>query len=304
MLLSCGYSKRLTTVLMSPAPNASRTPPPDLLARASVRLLRPLVRLLIRGGVTFPVLAELLRGLYVEVALTELLTDPRARTDSRVSLLTGVHRKEVRRQRAPDPEDAPAVVTLASQIIARWLGTPAYADAAGAPRPLPRTAPDGASFEALVAAVTRDVRPRAVLDDWIAQNIVSLDADGRVRLNEAAFIPRRGGEEQMFFFARNLHDHVAAACANVGAAGPAPFLDRSVHYDRLGPDAAAKLEAAGREAAQRMLLDVNRTALALVEAEEADGTSPASAAAARRVNLGVFLYAEDEPPLPARNDAE
>ena len=64
------------------------------------RLLRPLVRLLIRSGVTFPVLANLIRALYVEVSLRDLLTDAKARTDSRVSLLTGVHRKEIRRLRA------------------------------------------------------------------------------------------------------------------------------------------------------------------------------------------------------------
>ena len=277
------------------APDPPRAPPPDQLLKPLGRLLRPLVRLLIRSGVTFPMLADLLRGLYVDVASRDLLPDDRARTDSRISLLTGVHRKEIRRQRSPDAEggEAPAVVTLGSQIIARWLGTPAYADPSGTPRALPRTAPDGPSFEGLVASVTRDVRPRTVLDDWIAQGIVSLDAEDRITLDTAAYVPGPGREEQMFFFARNLHDHIAAAAANVSTAGRAPFLDRSVHYDRLGPDAAAKLEAAGRDAAQRMLLDVNRTALALVEAEEAAGPLP-PAAPTRRVNLGIYLYAADE----------
>jgi len=41
------------------------------------------------------------RGLYVEVARDDLLDDPRSRTDSRISLMTGVHRKELRRQRTP-----------------------------------------------------------------------------------------------------------------------------------------------------------------------------------------------------------
>ncbi|MCK8783793.1 DUF6502 family protein [Roseomonas sp. NAR14] len=268
--------------------------------RPLARLLRPLVRVLIRTGVTFPVLADLLRALYVEVATREMLSGQGARTDSRVSLLTGVHRKEIRRLREQPAvsEAPPAAVTLGSQIVARWLGTPAYA-AEGRPRPLPRSG--DASFETLVESVTTDLRARAVLDDWLDQGIVSLDGSGLVVLNESAFIPRPGREAQLFYFSRNLHDHIAAAGANILAAGAAPFLDRTVHYDRLSPDSAARLEAAGREAAQRLLLDINRLALAIVEADEAAGgpgrTAPGEAAPAptRRVNLGVFLYVEDEP---------
>ena len=120
-------------------PDRPAAPSPDLLLRALGRLLRPLVRLLIQGGVTFPALADLLRSLYVEVALRDLLTDPRSRTDSRVSLLTGVHRKEIRRQRTPAVEPEPPSLTLSSQVIARWLGTPGLTDADGTPRPLPRS---------------------------------------------------------------------------------------------------------------------------------------------------------------------
>lgn len=277
----------------NPVPVRPSYPPPALLTRALARLLRPLVRLLIRAGVTFPMLADLLRSLYVEVALNDLLADPKARTDSRVSLLTGVHRKEIRRQRAPATEPEPPSLTLSSQVIARWLGTPGLVDAAGRPRPLPRLGPPP-SFEALVSTVTKDVRPRALLDEWLDTGIAALDAEGRVRLEQAAFLPRGGQEEQLFYFARNLHDHMAAASANVAAAGIPPFLDRSVHYDGLSADAAARLAAAGRDAAQAMLLDVNRTALGIADADDAARAGAEKPVPTRRVNLGVYLYVEDE----------
>lgn len=276
------------------SPDKPAAPSPELLLRALARLLRPLVRLLIQGGVTFPALVDLLRGLYVEVALRDLLTDPKARTDSRVSLLTGVHRKEIRRQRGPAAGPEPPSLTLSSQVIARWLGTPGFTDEAGRPLPLPRAGP-APSLEALVAAVTKDVRPRALLDEWLDGGVAALDADGRVRLEQAAFLPRGGQEEQVFYFARNLHDHVAAAAANVAAAGAAPFLDRSVHYDGLSAGAAARLEAAARAAAQAVLLDVNRTALAIADADDSARAGQGVSGPTRRVNLGVYLYVEDEP---------
>src|SRR5580658_7946270 len=185
------------------APPPSFTLQPDALLRPVRRLLRPLIRLLIQGGVTFPALADLLRSLYVEVAAHDLLEGPRARTDSRISLLTGVHRKEIRRWRseAHEPEAVPPVITRTGQIIARWLRDKEYADAEGQPRPLPRLArPEGGpSFESLVQSVTSDVRPRAVLDDWLNHGIVTVDAADRVVLETASFVPRPGSAEQLFY---------------------------------------------------------------------------------------------------------
>lgn len=273
-------------------------PPAEALLRPLRHLLRPLVRLAITSGVTFPLFAELLRGLYVEVAEQDLLPDMAARTDSRISLLTGVHRKEIRRLRLDPTTDAgiPEVVTVSSQVIGYWLGQASYTDRAGRPLALPRlrAAAGGPSFEALVESVTTDIRSRAVLDDFVAQGLVTLEPGDIVRLNQAAFIPRQGRPEQLFFFARNLHDHIAAASANVALRDGPHFLDSSVHYDRLDPEMAASLTVLAQQAAQDALLSVNRAALEFVRHAPSGPARPA--APMQRVNFGVYLYvAVDEP---------
>ncbi len=276
--------------------------PPGLLLRAARRLLRPLVRLMMQSGLTFPILADSLRRLFVEIAVNDILTGPQARTDSRISLLTGVHRKEIRRLREmpADSVDAPEIVTLASQLIARWIGSAPFVDAAGRPGPLHRigTGDSGLSFADLVASVTADIRPKAVLDDLLGHNVVFVDAQDRVQLNADAFIPRPGGEEQLFYFARNLHDHVAAAVANIAATEQTLFLDRSVHYDRLTTEQAQELRDYARAAAMRALLDVNRRALELTADTSAEGGEPAM----QRVNFGVYVFDEQEP-TASRGDA-
>jgi Family of unknown function (DUF6502) len=286
----------LPSDLTTPAPPQGQSVAPAALLQAARRLLRPLARLMMRSGVTFPVLADTLRTLFIDVALTDMLTDPKSRTDSRVSLITGVHRKEIKRLRSlpADRPETPEIVTLASQIVARWLGTSAYTDADGHPRILSRQPqPDDPhlAFETLVQLVTTDVRPRAVLDDLVSHGVVSLLEGDRVRLNTQAFIPRPGGAEQIFYFARNLHDHLAAASTNIAQA-EAPFLDRSVHYDDLTAEQARQLRAYAREAAMRVLLDINRKALELL-----DNTPPGETgdrAVRQRVNVGVYLYQEDD----------
>ncbi len=264
---------------------------PGPLLKAACRLMRPLIGLMMRSGITFPVLSDTLRALFVDVAINDILTDPKARTDSRISLLTGVHRKEIRRLRElpADSATVPEVVTLMGQIVARWVSSAPYTDAEGHPRPLDRGgSPAGGQdgdFDALVESITTDVRPRAVLDDLLAHGVVYMDSDDRVQLNTSAFIPRPGGEAQLFYFSRNLHDHIAAAVANIGAADVPPFLDRSVHYDRHSPDQAKALEEYARTAALKVLLDVNRRAIDIA------GLGPGEAAPdRRRVNFGVYLF--------------
>ena len=254
-----------------------------------------MVRLMMRNGLTFPVLAEVLRGLFVDVAANDILTDAKSRTDSRISLMTGVHRKEIKRLREAPAETlkVPEVVTLVSQIVGRWVGAAQFTDGTGNPRPLRRVHQDDVkdqpSFDALVASVTTDIRPRAVLDDLLGHGVVYVDSDDQVRLRAEAFIPRPGGEEQLFYFARNLHDHVAAAVANISATEAAPFLDRSVHYDRLTLVQAKALEDYARAAAMQALLDVNRRALELVdEPAEDDGANY------RRINFGVYLFDDND----------
>jgi hypothetical protein len=264
--------------------------PPDAtrLQAPLARMLRPLVRLLVRSGVTYPALCELLRELYVNVAEYDFPLTGKRQTDSRVSLLTGVHRKEVSHLRgAGAPVHAvPAALSRTSRIIAVWLAAPEFTDSAGKPLPLPRQA-SGAepSFEKLVASVTRDVRPRAVLDEWLDRKLAAIDDDGRVVLVQPGFLPGSGSDQQLYYFGRNLHDHIAAAVANVLGESPR-FFERSVHYDGLSVALALRLEKRARELAMAAIQEANREAHAAVLADEGG---------AARWNFGAYIYIEDDP---------
>ncbi|HLG85344.1 MAG TPA: DUF6502 family protein [Bradyrhizobium sp.] len=250
------------------------------------RLLRPLVRLCIRGGMTFPALVQLLRELFVNVAEHDFALEGKEQTDSRVSLLTGIHRKEVARLRGAGApvHETPATLSRTSAIIARWLAAPEFTDAKGDPLPLPRTAPRNApSFEQLVASVTKDVRPRAVLDEWLDRELVTINEDDEIVLMEAAFVPRGGDDLKWHYFGRNLHDHIAAAEKNVSSVAP-PFMERAVHYDGLSPKLARRLEARSRELAMEALKAANREANRAL-AKDKGGNS--------RWNFGVYVYRDD-----------
>ncbi|MGC2778434.1 MAG: DUF6502 family protein, partial [Bradyrhizobium sp.] len=272
---------------MDPKP---RTPAPlaaTQLQAPLARLLRPLVRLCIRSGMTFPALAQLLRELFVNVAEHDFALEGKQQTDSRVSLLTGIQRKEVARLRGAGApvNEVPATLSRTSAIIAHWLAAPEFTDSRGDPLPLPRTADgDAPSFEALVAAITKDVRPRAVLDEWLDRRLVTIDAGDNIVLAETGFVPRGDDDRKWYYLGRNLHDHIAAAAANVSEAAPR-FMERAVHYDGLSPKLARRLEARSRELAMEALKTANREAnRALAKDKGGDA----------RWNFGVYIYL-DEP---------
>jgi hypothetical protein len=270
-------------------PASAASGPAPALVRALHRLLRPLVRLLLQQQITYPYLADLLKHVYVELANEEFALAEKRQTTSRVSLLTGIHRKDVKRLReTPSGADtAPAVVSLGAQLVARWTGVDAYTDATGHPRPLPR-AGAAPSFESLVASVSKDIRARAVLDEWLRLGVASLDAENRVRLEVEAFVPERGFDEKAFYFGRNLQDHVAAAAHNLSGGHP-PFLERSVYYDQLSAESVRELRELAERSGMEALQLVNRRALTLQTRDAARED------ARQRVNFGIYCFDAEAP---------
>ena len=269
----------------------SGTPAKSLMA-AVKRLLRPLVRLLIAKGVGLPAITEVMKEVYVDVAAHEFPVSGKRQTDSRISLLTGVHRKDVKRLRESTEAGsddtgiaAPRSVGLGAQVVARWVGSPETTDDEGQPLALPRTAdkPGAPSFDALVESVSKDVRPRAVLDEWLRLGVAKLDDKGRIHLHQAAFVPEKGFDEKAFYLGRNIHDHMAAAAHNLLGEGN-PTLERSVHYSDLTPESVALLNDAAAREGMRALLTLNRLALDLV-AQDKD-----KAGATRRANFGLYFH--------------
>lgn len=253
-------------------------------------MLRPLVKALIGHGVVFPAVVELLREVYVDVAKDEFTVEGKQQTLSRINLMTGVTRREIRRLLdLPSIVDAPPhALSLGARIMTAWLGDAAYLDEQGEPLPLPLTAPDNQpSLDRLVASVSKDVRARAVLDEWIGLGIVEMSGYV-VRLKKSAFIPEDGYEEKIYYFGRNLRDHIAAGAQNLEGKSPSLF-DRAVYYDRLSMSSLEKLRQLAKEEGTACMLRVNAKARELADQDQAAGGDLSG-----RMTLGVYYYEEQE----------
>lgn len=266
---------------------------PSSVVAALRRLLRPLVRLLLTHNISFHAFSELVKSTYVKVSEEEFRLAYKPQTDSRISLLTGIQRREVNRLRN-GPTAAANLSThalMSAQLHAIWCGHPEYLDGRGLPAPLPRLASKGEdrSFESLVQSVSKDFRARVVLDEWIRQGVVTLDNNDRVHLCADAFVRPQNIEEKFYYLGQNIHDHLAATVHNLTGSA-SPFLERCVFYDRLSAESARELADYSRTVGMRALHAVNKRAAELQKKDQG------KEGAVYRTNFGVYHFSEVETP--------
>ncbi len=256
------------------------------------KTLRPLVRLMLSQGINYTMLLEDLKRVFVSVAEEEFQIEGKLQTNSRITLLTGVHRKDVQRIREEQYEVPEPPYSLSAQIFGLWLGDSKYLDESGQPLPLPRLASKGVvSFESLVASVSKDFRARPVLDEWLRLGFVSIDYSDNVRLNVQAFIPNQDLEYKLSFLAMNVHDHTSAAVNNLSNQNE-PMLERCVYYDGLTAANVEILHDLARQSGMNTIKTLNRRASALKAAQLAIGAPGRreSDKANQRMNFGVYFY--------------
>ena len=263
---------------------------PLTLVSALKQVLRPLIKLMLAKGLTFTYLIELLKEIFVEVADKDYKINNKPSTDSHLSLLTGIHRKDIKRLRNGSQtvdEGIPPNVSLGSRLVSIWTSEARFLDENNQPKPLPRFAKEGGeiSFEGLVAGVSKDIRSRVVLDEWLRIGIVHFNDEKCVCLNTAAFIPSQGFDEKAYYFGESLHDHAAAAISNL-LGGAKPYLERSVYYDALSTSSIQQLAEQSEKLGMETLLAINKQAMALEQGDIPENN------AKYRMRFGIYFYSE------------
>jgi len=256
------------------------------LVKAIKLLCKPLIRLLIERGVTFPQFRDLMKELYVEVADEDFSLDLKKPSDSRIFVLTGVHRKDIKRIRQQAEQGDKLVTSSASlsgEIVARWVSMPEYLDTKGKPRPLLKMKKNNqADFDQLVSSVSKDVRPKVILDEWLRLNIVRIK-DDYIVLNQSAFVTNKEFNEMAYYLGHNVHDHLAS-CVNNILDEDEPMFERSVYYASLTEKSVKKLRTIANKKGNELLQHLNKQAIKLYDADKLKDD------ANYRMRLGVYWY--------------
>lgn len=264
--------------------------PRAALSAAVVRLLTPLVRVLLRHGIAFADFAELAKRTYVQVADKDFALPGKRQTDSRISVLTGLTRKDVARLQADTLASDAALAAernRAARVLNAWVLQRKAAD--GTPALLSMD-----EFAALVRESSGDMPARAVLDELLAVGAVQRGEDGALKLMTTGYRPAGEGSDmrKLLVMGEHTRDLLTAIDHNLTHPASQAFLQRRIFFDNIPAEDLARIEAQVRQYGERLLQEARET---LSRADQGDETP---APGRSRATLGVYYLHEPMPDQP------
>jgi hypothetical protein len=248
-------------------------------------LLRPVASVVLKCGMTWREFSELSKAVFVSVATDEFGIRGRPTNVSRVSILTGISRKEVKRQRELMEEPVAAAspkTTDATRLLSGWHQDPDYRDADGLPLPLRATGPLP-SFETLFENYGGDTPQQTLLRELLKAGSIEEQPNGKLVAKRRYHMPVEMDAGSIRFFGTNLFDHANTLSRNVTGEADDRWLEGFAVDDRIHPQAVEAFRTYLDQRGQQFLEEVddwlNRHR---VDAEDTT-TTP--------VRLGLGVYA-------------
>jgi hypothetical protein len=259
---------------------------------AACRLwLRPLISVLIRCGVTWKDFAQLTRATYVEVATTDFGKRGRPTNVSRTALLTGLSRRDVRKQReAKQTQTIQNRTSKASLVLSAWHQDPDFLTPIGTAAAIPLQG-EGASFETLLRRCgAGDTRPTTLLKE--------LEAAGAVRRMNSwveplmrNYIPREMDANLIQLWGKRLADLGATYLHNLTREESDPTrFERAAVNDQVPVEHLPEFRAFLEKEGQAFLEKVDEW-LSAHEATREAGTAD------NVIRVGAGLYQLQDPDL-------
>ncbi len=213
-----------------------------VISSAIIKLLRPLVSILLKNGIPYGTFCELAKWVYVDAASKELAIPGRKQTTSRVAVITGLSRKEVKRLRELSEIDDLGVsdrYNRAVRVINGWRKDPDFLTSKGEPKEL-LFENDKISFSSLVKQYSGDIPPRAVLDEMLRSGVVEYEND-RIQLLTKGYMVQKGEADKLHILGVDTGEFIATVRHNLECDPSDAFLQRKVSYDNIPEEAIPEL---------------------------------------------------------------
>jgi len=209
-----------------------------LLLEGLKQLLRPVARFCLNRSIKIQDGIEMLKHAFLEVAKEELEREGRLISNSRLSVMTGLHRRDVVRLLLDGivvTENAPLLL----RVIGQWQQDRRFTSKAGKPRPLSIEGKKS-EFVDLVQSVSKDLNPYTVLFELERVGAVQRD-DEMLELRADVYVPSGDVKESLGLLGRDIEDLVLAVEENVFRTPSIPHLHIKTQYDNIALPAIQEL---------------------------------------------------------------
>lgn len=243
-------------------------------------MMQHIARWLIHSGVGYTDFVAALKPIFYEQAIAELERIQQNKTDSAVSLLSGLHRKDVsafRQQTEQSIADAQPnfAISVPARVIARWV-------ALDLPHQIPVSG-DENSFEGLVRHISTEKHPRSILFELQRLGVVE-QKGSYVILQQHSFTPDNQMQESKALFSANLSDHLAAGVDNFISEKTFTHLEQAVHAEKLTLKSIETLRQLSIELWQNMAKQLLNVAITCCEEDQNQND------ATYQFRLGIYQY--------------
>jgi hypothetical protein len=261
------------------------------LSVAVLKLLRPLVRLLLRNGLTYGDFADLSKWVFMDVAAQEFSIPGRKQSISRVSVITGLTRKEVSRlQKIKTPDDSAIAnqYNRAARVISGWLRDKDFLNKKGHPADLHFDA-GRHNFSDLVKKHSGDIPPRAILDELLRVGSVALDEKGKIHLLTDGFVPRTGEKDKLHILGTDVQFLLSTIDYNLKQESQTPRFQRKVAYNNLPAEALPEFRQLSAEKAQALLIELDR----YLSKRDRDLNPEMKGTGRKLAGVGIYYFEQD-----------
>ena len=260
------------------------------LMAALSRILRALVRLLLKHGVSFQAFSDLAKRAYVHSAREDFAIPGRKPTTSRIAVITGLTRKEI--QKLGEGETASDAEALerynrAARVVSGWVRDKDFCDTDGEPLALPQEGPE-ISFTEIVRRHSGDMPPRAVLDELLRVGAVERTDDETIRLVTHAYIPRTSDSDKLAILGADVSDLIHTIDHNL-TSSEQPRFQRKLMYDNLPVEAVEKFRELSAARAQGLMEYLD----SWLSQNDRDVNPVSEGTGRKRAGLGIFYFEED-----------
>ena len=258
------------------------------LQKAVTRVLAPLVRLLLRHGVSHAEFCNWAKQTYVEVAEADFGIENKPPTVSRIAIVTGINRKEVKRIRElpSDVDTGVAKHNRAIRVVTGWLQDQAFQTSSGKPKILTYGDQEN-TFNQLVKRHGGDVPARAMLDELERVGTVK-NENGKVTLLHKGYVPHESESALLDIFATSATDLLTTLDYNLSTSDQRR-MQMSVAYDDVTEEGLKAFRELSATEAMKMLRELDKS-LSRYDRE----ANPAVTGEGRyRTGLGLYLIEEN-----------
>jgi Family of unknown function (DUF6502) len=257
------------------------------------RLMRPLVRILIRHGVSFPEFAEIAKLVYVETAASDFPLDERKVSGARIAILTGLTRKDVKR--IMEGRNGSELVTnnlsRAGRVLTGWHQDSDFlATHYGVPRDLPFDDPNDVSFTELVRRYSGDMPARAMLEELLRVGAVIKTEDDALRVAARSYNPSPFNPDAVARIGITMHDLAATLDHNLNPARKtrSRFERRVYATEGLSKQYVEQFHDLIKQRGQQLLETLDNW-LTMREADPSEETENIN-----RIGVGIYLFEDDD----------